>query len=308
MNRLLIILLLNVHLFGEDLFHVDERFEPAMNINFDNFTLMDTTVEDVGDSIEIVNFPARPLLFSLILPGLGQYVNHDPWWKPTIFVGVELLSIYSWLQWNRQAEDMRKEYEMFGDDHWSLEAWVANTHTQLTPLPDLAQYDDFILDGSHKLELELTGVLAEQYGTYVSSDLLVTHPEWIYSEDLKVLKDRQFYENIGKYDQFVGGWDDVNDWYELKKTVEDTVEILLMTPNKKNYIDQRARSNDLLRMANYAVTALMFNHVISGMEAIFSNQRKIRKKIKDKKETNIGLYYDPRNKYGIGGVRMSFYW
>ena len=80
-----------------------------------------------------------------------------------------------------------------------------------------------------------------------------------------------------------------------------------MTPNKEDYNNQRSRSNDLLRMANYAVSAIMFNHVISGMEAVFTNQRNARTKAKQS-NTAVGLYYDPRNKYGIGGINVSYQW
>ena len=89
--------------------------------------------------------------------------------------------------------------------------------------------------------------------------------------------------------------------------MEDTIEIILMTPNKNDYNKDRARSNDLLTMANYAVTAIMFNHVISGLEAVFTNQRQARKRAEQSK-TDVGLYYDPRNKYGIGGITVSYKW
>ena len=48
-------------------------------------------------------------------------------------------------------------------------------------------------------------------------------------------------------------------------------------------------------MANYAVTAIMFNHVISGIEAVITNQRQARKKAEQSK-TEVGLYYDPATK------------
>lgn len=250
------------------------------------------------------NYPAKPMLYSLVLPGLGQYNNGDPLWKSAIFAGVEVASIVSWIQWNKQAEDIRKEYELFGDTHWSLKSWVENT---LNPLGDLIQYDDFKLDGTHNLDLHLTGSLAETFGEFISSDSLVSYPHWIYSDEISILQDQHFYENIGKYDQFVGGWDDFSDWYAEEKTVEDTIEIILMTPNKNDYNKDRARSNDLLTMANYAVTAIMFNHVISGIEAVLTNQRNARSKAGQSK-TDVGLYYDPRNKYGIGGITVSYKW
>ena len=269
-----------------------------------DFILSDTTEKAEPDSIVFVNYPAKPMLYSLILPGLGQYKNGDPLWKSAIFAGVELASIVGWVQWNKQAEDIRKQYELFGDTHWSLKSWVENTLGQfINPL----EYPDFKLDGTHKLDLRLTGTLAELYGEFVSSDSLVNHSDWVYTGEVFVLQDQHFYENIGKYDQFVGGWDDILEWYVEEKTVEDTIEIILMTPNKNDYNNDRARSNDLLTMANYAVTAIMFNHVISGIEAVLTNQRNARSKAEQSK-TDVGLYYDPRNKYGIGGVTISYKW
>jgi len=76
--------------------------------------------------------------------------------------------------------------------------------------------------------LHLSGSLAEAFGVFVSSDSLVTHPEWIYSDELSIFQDQHFYENIGKYDQFVGGWDDIFEYYIVEKTVEDTIEIITM--------------------------------------------------------------------------------
>jgi hypothetical protein len=245
------------------------------------------------------------MLYSLILPGLGQYKNGDPLWKSAIFIGVEAASIVGMLQWNKQAEDIRKQYELFGDNHWSIINWVENT--LLNPITGLIQYEDFKLDGTHKLELHLSGSLAEAFGEFVSSDSLVTHPEWIYSDELSIFQDQHFYENIGKYDQFVGGWDDAFEWYIVEKTVEDTIEIILMTPYKNDYNNERDKSNQYLKLANYAVTAIMFNHVISGIEAVLTNQRKARSKAEQSK-TDVGLYYDPRNKYGIGGISVSYKW
>ncbi len=304
MNNTIILLLFSTVLTAGDLYLFDDRFQPAFNMHSTDFILSDTTEKAEPDSIVFVNYPAKPMLYSLILPGLGQYKNGDPLWKSAIFAGVELASIVGWVQWNKQAEDIRKQYELFGDTHWSLKSWVENTLGQfINPL----EYPDFKLDGTHKLDLRLTGTLAELYGEFVSSDSLVNHSDWVYTGEVFVLQDQHFYENIGKYDQFVGGWDDILEWYVEEKTVEDTIEIILMTPNKNDYNNDRARSNDLLTMANYAVTAIMFNHVISGIEAVLTNQRNARSKAEQSK-TDVGLYYDPRNKYGIGGVTISYKW
>ncbi len=307
MIRIIILILFSVYLTAGDLYLFNDRFQPSFRINtfVDNYAMLDTSDLNETDTTELVNYPAKPMLYSLLLPGLGQYKNGDPLWKSAIFVGVELASIAGWVQWSKQAEDIRNQYEQFGDSHWTLKSWVENT--LLNPITGLVQYDDFQLDGTHKLSLHLSGILAENYGEFVSSDSLVSHPEWIYSDDLTLSKDQHFYENIGKYDQFVGGWDDIEQWYVKEKTVEDTIEIILMTPNKNDYIVERGRSNEFLQMVNYAITAIMFNHVISGLEAVFTNQRQARDKAQ-KSKTDVGLYYDPRNKYGIGGISVSYEW
>ena len=305
MNNTILLLLFTTMLSAGDLYLFDDRFQPALNLNTTEFILSDTTEDTIKDSVTLVNYPAKPMLYSLILPGLGQYKNGDPLWKSAIFIGVEAASIVGMLQWNKQAEDIRKQYELFGDNHWSIINWVENT--LLNPITGLIQYEDFKLDGTHKLELHLSGSLAEAFGEFVSSDSLVTHPEWIYSDELTIFQDQHFYENIGKYDQFVGGWDDAFEWYIVEKTVEDTIEIILMTPYKNDYNNERDKSNQYLKLANYAVTAIMFNHVISGIEAVLTNQRKARSKAEQSK-TDVGLYYDPRNKYGIGGISVSYKW
>ncbi|MCH7763657.1 MAG: hypothetical protein IIB95_07935 [Candidatus Marinimicrobia bacterium] len=307
MIKIIILILFSVYLSAGDLYLFDDRFQPSMGINtyVDNQPLLDTLDLDETDTTELINYPAKPMLYSLLIPGLGQYKNGDPLWKSAIFAGIELGSIIGWYQWNKQAEDIRKQFELFGDSHWTLKGWVVNTFIE--PVTGLVQYDDFKLDGTHKLTLHLSGALADNFGEFVSSDSLVTHPDWIYNDELTLSRDQHFYENIGKYDQFVGGWDDIEQWYVKEKTVEDTIEIILMTPNKKDYINERDRSNQFLKMANYAVTAIMFNHVISGLEAVFTNQRQARDKAQ-KSKTDVGLYYDPKNKYGIGGILVSYEW
>ena len=36
-----------------------------------------------------INYPGKPLIMSLVLPGAGQYYNKSPMWKTASFLGVE---------------------------------------------------------------------------------------------------------------------------------------------------------------------------------------------------------------------------
>ena len=299
------------YLSANDLYNLDSRFHPVLSTSF--FFLDQDSLPAATEMVEpedsLVVYPARPMLYSLILPGAGQWYNKSPAWKIGLFAGIEAASIFSGLQWKKKAEDIRLQYEIFADQNWDLETWVFNTLN--TPL---GNYADVHINGTHKLTLVLSGSLAVQYGNYVSSDSLENNAHWVYTNEVSVLRDRDFYENIGKYDQFVGGWIDcyglANNqlWFEVEKDVGDSTEIIISTPNKEDYVNQRGRSNDYLNMAKYAVSAVMFNHVISALEAVWSTQIRNRTKKERKVQTNVGLLYNQHAKYGVGGIAVSLHW
>ena len=311
MRYLLIIFAVTSYLSANNLYNLDSRFHPVLSTSF--FFLDQDSLPAATEMVEpedsLVVYPARPMLYSLILPGAGQWYNKSPAWKIGLFAGIEAASIFSGLQWKKKAEDIRLQYEIFADQNWDLETWVFNTLN--TPI---GNYADVHINGTHKLTLVLSGSLAVQYGNYVSSDSLENNAHWVYSNEVSVLRDRDFYENIGKYDQFVGGWIDcyglANNqlWFEVEKDVGDSTEIIISTPNKENYVNQRGRSNDYLNMAKYAVSAVMFNHVISALEAVWSTQIRNRTKKERKVQTNVGLLYNQHAKYGVGGIAVSLHW
>ena len=311
MRYLLIIFLVTNYLGANDLYNLENRFQPMISTNF--FFLNQDSLSAGSEMVEkedsLVVYPARPMLYSLVLPGAGQWYNKSPSWKIGLFAGIEAASIFSGLQWRKKADDIRLKYEKFADQNWDLETWVSNTLN--TPL---GNYADVHINGTHKLILVLSGSLAEQYGNYVPSDSLENNAHWVYTSEVRVLRDRDFYENIGKYDQFVGGWTDcygpANNqlWFEVKKDVGDSTEIIISTPNKEEYVGQRALSNEYLNMAKYAVSAVMFNHVISALEAVWSTQVRNRPKKEQNIQTNVGLLYDQHAKYGVGGIAVSLHW
>jgi len=258
-----------------------------------------------------INYPGKPLIMSLVLPGAGQYYNKSPMWKTASFVGVEVGSIVAWNYFTKKAKTLRDDYWAFANDNWTLANWVTNRFSMAGSENEGRLWEQFPalmnLAGTHDLILVLSGSLQDQYGRYVSSDSLEVHPHWVQSGDVTVARDRHFYENIGKYDQFLGGWIDSNTaWYWEEKQLEDSTEIVIKTPLKANYLDQRFESNKMLNMAKFSVTALLFNHVISGLEAVLTNQKKPREKQNPTTiETDVSLLYNPYNPGGLGGVAFT---
>ncbi|UCD39080.1 MAG: hypothetical protein JSW54_06265, partial [Fidelibacterota bacterium] len=74
------------------------------------------------------------------------------------------------------------------------------------------------------------------------------------------------------------------------------------SPNRSEYLDLRAEANHLKSVASYAISAVMFNHLVSAVDAIFTTSRWNREHA-----TRLGgrLWYNPDNPYGLGGVQLT---
>ncbi len=301
---LILLVVLTGNLFANGLFRYDIRFHSPLtnNLTLINAGMMSAFAPAEGDTLivedELNNFPARPMLMSLIVPGLGQVYNKSPWWKTAVFAGIEIAGIVSWWSYTNQAQDKRIEYQEFADEHWNLQRWWEQS-------PDIHGGDWMdIIRGTHHLTL----IVDDQF---YSSDTIEYLAGTYGFNQIEWAKDRDYYENIGKYDQFVAGWDDPYDdpdddqgnWYTVEKDVGDSTELIIMTVNKNRYLDMRLKNNDLLKMAGYAVTAVMFNHVISAVEAVYSSQEKARKE--NSTNASVGLIYDRKARYGVGGLAVS---
>jgi len=265
-------------------------------------------------------YPGKPLMMSLIVPGLGQLYNKEPIWKPSLFIGSEILSLASILYANKKADEIRMNYQEFADNNWSLQNWWNFTQSGPSVIENNGMYftDNKLKAmrsyiGTHHLTIHLTGDLLNLFNTeFLTSDSLALISNYLGSDDVSMVKDRHYYENIGKYDQFVGGWSDVStDWYWEEKDVGDSVEIVIKTPNKQDYLDERYKANQWLSFAKFSVSAMMFNHVLSGLEAVWANRNKDSHDVnqeKKKVDLDLGLLFNPNNTIGIGGLtlRLSF--
>ena len=265
-------------------------------------------------------YPGKPLLLSLVIPGLGQVYNKEPLWKPGVFIATEIVSITSIMYANKKADEIRMDYQKFADENWNVKDWWNFTQSGPEVIENNGLYftdnklkamRDYV--GTHHLTIHLKGDLVNLFNTeFLTSDSLSILSGYLDSDDLSMVKDRHYYENIGKYDQFVGGWSDVStSWYWEEKDVGDSTEIVIKTPMKQSYLDDRYKSNQWLSFAKFSISAMMFNHVISGLEAVWANRSiKNEKSGEDAKKVDLdlGLLFNPSNSYGVGGLsfRVNF--
>ena len=115
--------------------------------------------------------------------------------------------------------------------------------------------------------------------------------------DIDIIRDHNFYENIGKYDSFFAGWID-NDDIEVHE--KSTDELLAKSPKKWHYRKNMfEKAEEYYDVAGYALSVILTNHVVSMIDALLA-----AKSYNKKLDFTITPYYDHRHKWGIGGFTI----
>ena len=87
-----------------------------------------------------------------------------------------------------------------------------------------------------------------------------------YSHNLPGYGEQQYYELIGKYEQFYQGWDDANSslpgYYDVAKAN--------LSPENQWYAGERGKANDYYTKASTFIAVAIVNHVISAIVAAWA--------------------------------------
>ena len=174
--------------------------------------------------------PALPMLMSLVLPGAGElYLGHK---RGFLMVALDAAAWYGGISNSQQGDDRSDEYYAYADAHWYEEKLDAAYDSAYLSRPD-ANFD----------YTDVVGVGTEYFGFFGYDDPDTGLPLWVSKEDDR----REYYENLGKWDQFVFGWDDFTDPREFLGT-EDLDIANLKDPrtsaNRETYRAMRKEAND----------------------------------------------------------------
>ena len=182
--------------------------------------------------------PKKALFLSALVPGAGQAYGGS-YLKAAGFFTLEVAGWAMYAVYTNKGNDIEDEFHAFADKHW-IESDYWNWIAQKS---DVDRNDmDALREWEHKN----------------------------FSHGLHVNKDQQYYEMIGKYDQFNYGWDDSD------------IGLLDDTWNKQNpqrskkrlyYEDKRDDSNRAFKVATTGTTIVMLNHIISAIEAAWGTSQ-----------------------------------
>jgi len=202
----------------------------------------------IGDIYEFdAKSTKKAFFYSMLVPGAGQYYAGSRI-KPFVYLAAEALIWTGYFSFQSSGNDQRTRYQDYADDHYVWEDFMQ----WWNGLSQAAQ-DSF----SHRLPWD-------EYNN-------------------QVILDHEYYENIGKYDQFQMGWDDIsND--ALPPPYGDAV---FECTNRETYVLMRKKANDYFQNANTMIMLSLGNRIISAFEAALTAKKynKGKKRFAFKMET-----------------------
>jgi hypothetical protein len=162
-----------------------------------------------------------PVLYSALVPGAGE-LSMGYYKRGIALVAAEIIAWSGYYVNHNNGLDERDQYEAFADEYWSMDKWIQDHPC------NVEQHGD----GTRNLEnLELCGQSGSGSG------------EWPgYIPYVSQADDKQhYYENLGKYDWYISGWDDWDSSQDPYATD---------TAHRDEYRSMRQQSNDSLDKAN----------------------------------------------------------
>jgi hypothetical protein len=217
----------------------------------------------------------KPILLSLLMPGLGEVSMG--YRRGYALMGADLATWFGVKHFNDLGEEKRDDYYIYLDEHWSedrLEAAFGNPNDDVGSFYyEVTNYEDLSL--------------------------------WVSRDD----DEREYYENAGKWDQFVFGWDDFVDprnWLGVNATSADLRDNERVSSNRLLYREMRQESNDAFHHRDTMLYISMMTRIVSVFQVaylggVFSEDG--RYAAFDVGGHSVGLIAEPR---GFTATRLGF--
>jgi hypothetical protein len=205
--------------------------------------------------------PVLAGLFSLILPGAGEFYTGD-YWKTGIFIAIEAAVITTAIVYNNKGNNETNFFQNYANVHWSdlrYAKWtldhLQNLNSALTMTADSSGYKNTtngnvytVIGNGNIVDLANLNQLESDIGDGYSHQL---PPQGL----------QQYYELIGKYPQYSHGWDQSN--------FNDN-DFHILTSQFIYYAGLRGMANNYYNVAAKAIIVIYINHVLSTIDAVWS--------------------------------------
>jgi hypothetical protein len=192
--------------------------------------------------------PKKALFLSALVPGTGE-LYLGAWKRGALFLGLEAVAWGLYFSWDSKGNDIEDEFRVTADQEWNPNdylAWLDSGQSRFSSITHELPCEEYVKN---------TGGL----GDCADSEV------------------QQYYELIGKYDQFVVGWSDLSDQNgnRVEPSQVDSVENFQST-KRLDYEDRRNDSNTFLKRASNLSGLILVNHVLSAIDAARASRARAR--------------------------------
>ena len=253
---------------------IQEKSEDSANFSDINIqpSIWPFTRKNESESSRIKPKSTRKAFFlSLLLPGLGEtYVGSK---RNLIFFGVEILSWWMYISNTNEGKDLEDKFENFANKYWH---YYDAMNSSGDPLD--YNYWEWLKRKYEMNEFSYGQNIMNPEDYYDPTDYaeinvhIKNNPKEESIHDLPSTKTQQYYEMIGKYDQFVYGWEDINHASLFDENgeptgnyKEDTSQI--KSPLRTKYMGIRGDSNDKLSAGKRGIQLMIINRIVSAIDA-----------------------------------------
>ncbi len=201
----------------------------------------------------------RAFLLSALVPGLGEWYAGSKK-RGLAFLGAEAALWGLWAVWRGQGNDLEEKFRAVADEHWdplNYLAWrgstMSNNSSITHALPCSSEVVRVYIPARNEwMQQQRTGGLGSAaFGGCAPREV------------------QQYYELLGKYDQYVAGWDDLVSRRTGNAAAPADVDSVenFHSERRLRYEDQRDESNRFLKRASTISGVILINHVISAIDA-----------------------------------------
>ena len=201
---------------------------------------------------------------SLAVPGAGEFYTHH-YWEAVAFFAADVAAWVLAYHYDHKGDTQTDFFQNYANAHWSVVQYGLfsiqyipvserdNYHWLKPGTEGLPPWERVNWDVLNQMERQVSATPNGQY----------------YSHNLPPYGDQQYYELIGKYQQFYQGWDDRD---TLLTTYDQIRQRLLSSPQAHMiyYSIERGKANDYYSSASTWVAVAIINHVVNAAYAALS--------------------------------------
>jgi hypothetical protein len=221
--------------------------------------------------------PLEAGVFSAVIPGAGQLYTNN-YWQSAAFFGAEVLMWVLYAVNEKKGDNQTNLYNNYANKNWSAiryAYWIRDNYP--------TYYKNVIVPGQQAADISNPWIYVNWNELNAAENAIGGNlTRTGFSHQLAPHGDQQYYEMIGKYAQFGGGWNDAATFKTGGFTKEDVLVnngLGNVSPNFFAYQDMRNDAERFYTIATTVSYVIVANHVLSALEAAW-NASKLNHRIK----------------------------